>query len=69
MPYVKCPSCDTVGFAAVRRRELDLCPRAATHSAFRAPWSRSASPSTALRAIARHRCRRRPNRQADETGS
>ena len=25
MPYVKCPSCDTVGFAAVRRRELDLC--------------------------------------------
>jgi len=26
VPYVKCPSCDTVGFAAVRRRELDLCP-------------------------------------------
>ena len=25
MPYVKCPSCDSVGFAAVRRRELDLC--------------------------------------------
>jgi hypothetical protein len=26
VPYVKCPSCSNVGFAAVRRRKLELCP-------------------------------------------